>query len=301
LHRDALHYLSQHRKLGDVVFPITQAPGNLDKQFRSVAQDYIHVRNEYTAKYLIFRGMGRFVVKMFYGDPSQGGRLDYFDRSIFKLDGKGLANCYDTAKGVGVLGSKADKGARAKGLPIWTVFPMAAVAGLMCLFLPWLLAKGVTHYMGGSVKEKIDAVTSAVPSPLHGGMAARGQPGYGSTVAAAPDTPPPVVATGIIIGNKQVLVTLSDGRFLHEDQIARITKWEVVALDGQHYEISHDVGKGTPPPPKPPEPELPPPVAGNTMGSAAPVTVSPGNIAPPDNSPKPGLAPVLVPPLKFKH
>jgi len=310
LHRDALHYLSQHRKLGDVVFPITQAPGNLDKQFRSVAQDYIHVRNEYTAKYLIFRGMGRFVVKMFYGDPTMGSRLDYFDRSVFKLDAKGLANCYDTAKGVGVLGSKADKGARAKGLPIWTVFPMAAAAGLLCLLIPWFFAKGVTRFMGGAVKQKIAAINPAntlgPALPAHFTFGQGGPPpsstsapsAPGSPAAAASDTPPPVVVTGLLIGGNQVLAMLSDGRYLHEDQIGKITKWDVFTLDGHRYEISHDVGKGTPPPPKPPEPPPPAPV-NTTAVSNDPVVSTLGNLAPPENSPpKLGLQPKRTQPTK---
>jgi hypothetical protein len=37
--------LSQHHTLGDDVICITQSIGNVDKQFRSVAQDFMYVRN----------------------------------------------------------------------------------------------------------------------------------------------------------------------------------------------------------------------------------------------------------------
>src|SRR6185312_8897230 len=58
--RDVLFYLSQHRHLGDTVVWITQAVMNVDKQFRSVTQDYTYIRNLSKEKMGLFRLPSRF-------------------------------------------------------------------------------------------------------------------------------------------------------------------------------------------------------------------------------------------------
>jgi len=67
--RDVLFYLSQHRKLGDTVVWITQAVMNVDKQFRSVTQDYTYLRNLTKEKMGLFRLPAMFVRKT-YGSPA---------------------------------------------------------------------------------------------------------------------------------------------------------------------------------------------------------------------------------------
>jgi hypothetical protein len=53
---EVLYYLSQHRKLGDDVVCITQSVNNVDKQFRSVAQDYTWLNSV-----RVFSGYRRFL------------------------------------------------------------------------------------------------------------------------------------------------------------------------------------------------------------------------------------------------
>lgn len=137
--KQCLWYLSQHRKLGDVVFAITQAAPNLDKQFRSVAQDFTVVKNGYTAKFGAFRARGRFVRKSYNEEPSRAS--EPFDTGSFVLDKEGLASCYDTARGIGVHGSKADIGTRAKGIPILLIFPLVAVGAILLIAAPVALGK----------------------------------------------------------------------------------------------------------------------------------------------------------------
>jgi len=160
----ALHYLSQHRKLGDIVFPITQASGNLDKQFRSVAEDFTTLRNEYTAKFGPFRGRGRFVRKSYYGEPQPNA--EPFEVASFTIDVKGIASCYDTAKGIGVHGNKADIGRRAKGVPIMWVIPGALILGGLCALLPYLLAKGTSKLMTGA-KSDAQVMIDAAKGKAH--------------------------------------------------------------------------------------------------------------------------------------
>lgn len=158
LGRGALHYLSQHRKLGDIVWPITQAPGNLDKQFRSVAEDFTVLRNEYTAKYGPFRGRGRFVRKTYLSEPTP--KAEPFETATFHLDVGGVASCYDTAKGIGVHGSKADMGRRAKGIPIMWVIPGGIALAALCGVIPWLLGKGAQAWLVGDVPSPVENLAS---------------------------------------------------------------------------------------------------------------------------------------------
>jgi hypothetical protein len=169
-----------------------------------------------------------------------------------------------------------------------------------------MFARGVTHFMGGDVKQKITAMSSTIPGALHpvapasgntttqGVLAPRFGPGQNPSAPAVPPAPPPlppVKAIGYIIGNNRVIVKLSDGRTLHDNQVARITEWEVVGADGQVYEISDDYGHGTPPP------------TVKTPPIVTPATVTLGNLtpAPAENPPKSVPGPVPGPPARPKR
>ena len=111
--RDVLFYLSQHRKLGDTVVWITQAVSNVDKQFRSVTQDYTYVRNLSKEKMGMFRLPSRFLRRS-YGEPATA-TSQCMESGTFTVDVSGVASCYDTAQGVGIhTRSAADKSEKKK-------------------------------------------------------------------------------------------------------------------------------------------------------------------------------------------
>ena len=115
-----LYYLSQHRKLGDDVICITQAVNNVDKQFRSVAQDYTYIRNLAKGKHGVFRLPSLFI-RQTYSQPATGN-VTAMETGTFRLDVTGLATLYDTAKGVGIVGrSGADVHERKRGVPTGAV------------------------------------------------------------------------------------------------------------------------------------------------------------------------------------
>jgi hypothetical protein len=236
LGKGALHYLSQHRKLGDVVWPITQAPGNLDKQFRSVAEDFTVLRNEYTAKYGPFRGRGRFVRRTYLSEPC--GNAEPFEKATFTLDKEGIASCYDTAKGIGVHGNKADIGRRAKGWSIWWAFVGAFVLAGLCGLVPWLLGKGAQHVMQKKAEATMAAAGASSGKMIGGAIsgALPGASGYGQDKplpvvepvadAVAPENP--LYATGYVQRGKRVSYQLSDGRVITErdPELERVdAKW----------------------------------------------------------------------------
>lgn len=233
LGKGALHYLSQHRKLGDIVWVITQAPGNLDKQFRSVAEDFTVLRNEYTAKWGMFRGRGRFVRRSYLSEPQANS--EPFETASFTLDG--VAECYDTAKGIGVHGSKADIGRRAKGIPILWVIPGFLVLASLCVVIPWALGKGAGAYLSGGQKGSSAAESASVVPP-----AVESAPVVAAPRAPAVERPAyvrqpvdekTVWVTGYSVRGPKINVTLSDGRTLTEkDDLARVERNFVELKDG---------------------------------------------------------------------
>ena len=130
----ALWYLSQHRKFGDDVVCITQAVGNVDKQFRVLAQDFTYMRNLGQQKFWIFRGIsGRFLWRR-YLEP-ETATATVFETGSFRIDVSGIASCYDTAAGVGVLGGgSADRGKKQRGLPMSTMFLGVLAVALVAFF-----------------------------------------------------------------------------------------------------------------------------------------------------------------------
>jgi len=239
LGRAAIHYMSQHRKLGDIVWPITQSCGNLDKQFRSVAEDYTVLRNEYTAKMGVFRGMGRFVRKSYYSEPQ--GKAEPFETATFHIDTKGIAACYDTAKGIGVHGSKADIGRRAKGIPIWMVFPAIIAVAMMCVFIPMLMGRAAGSFIGGGKKNEkqtsptVQAATQLIPgyavvtspSPTVQPQAYQVPPSQTQT-----NTPKPFVR-GYLVKGGWVSVVMDDGSVVNEldDRLTEVRRGRV-KMDG---------------------------------------------------------------------
>jgi len=241
LGRGALHYLSQHRKLGDIVWVITQAPGNLDKQFRSVAEDFTVLRNEYLAKYGPFKGRGRFVRRTYLSESAINSG-DAFEKAAFALDKEGVASCYDTAKGIGVHGSKADIGRKVKGISIWWAvvgaFVLAALVGLV----PWAMGKVAQKAITGGAKHErqdkgfvdgaIDSVRSSLPQSAPTSLAVTSQ------VPPIEGLPPlgsaefPLYATGYVMKRGVVQYQLSDGRVVssRDPEMSEVSprwfKWE---------------------------------------------------------------------------
>lgn len=119
-----IYYLSQHRKLGDTVLLITQSVQNVDRQMRSVAQDFSYIRNMRKEKSGLFKLPGVFMRRVFL-EPA-GGNFRATETTMFRLNLR-TAGCYDTAAGVGIQGlGAADVKEKAKGVP-WWVFPIAVV------------------------------------------------------------------------------------------------------------------------------------------------------------------------------
>jgi hypothetical protein len=142
---EVLYYLSQHRKLGDDVVCITQSVGNVDKQFRSVAQDYTYIKNLAKQKVGLFR-LPSIFTRNTYPQPATDTSKP-MESGTFSLDVTGLASLYDTARGVGIHGrGGADTNARKKGLHwAWVIVGLVAL-GVLLKYLPTILTHAFSHH-----------------------------------------------------------------------------------------------------------------------------------------------------------
>jgi len=167
--------------------------------FRDKAHYFIKLKNGYQTTYGMFRARGRFTWYKFTSEPV-GKDSEPMAEGRFEMDPDGLMGCYRTEDGVGITGVAADKGQRAKGIPIMYIFPMLIGLGLVLASVPWLLGKGVQYLF---VKPKVQKVASVKP------VAGPTQSNVGSAVL---DTGlPEVRVTGYVMDQRGPMVMLSDG------------------------------------------------------------------------------------------
>ena len=146
--RHLLFYNSQHGKLGDECFFISQSTGLVEKQILVLCQDFTYVRNHRLEKYGWFRGDDKFSYKVYPRAVTSPNDLAMHG-GTFPLE-KAMADCYDTSAGVGMPGgSRADNAARAKGAPLkLVILAGAAVLGFSFWFFTFGLG-GLTKRILG--------------------------------------------------------------------------------------------------------------------------------------------------------
>ena len=216
----ALFYLSQHRKLGDDVICITQSIANVDKQFRSMAQDFCYVTNHSKEKFLTLFRQPPFFSFRKYLTPVTGASTETpMEFGTFRLDVEGLAKCYDTSAGVGIVGGAlADTQTRTRGLSILWLIPIIFCGLWLLVRVPGWGLGGIMRVAGlSSAKLKASPVVSSsgtasngvqkIPAPLSGGPAPVGQPSS-TTIDATTNE---VFVTGLFSDGKSVIAYLSDG------------------------------------------------------------------------------------------
>ena len=247
---EVLYYLSQHRKLGDDVICVTQSVANVDKQFRSVAQDFTYIRNLGKEMHGKFRLPARFVRKTYSQPPTGSTAVEPMDIGFFSLDINGIARCYDTAKGVGIHGrSGADTRQRPKGIH-WAWF-IVGLPMLLFLFIRYA-PSAVVHLLNHNVApRKQSAVAVPIPgspapalSPVSNHTASFQNTNSAPSQSALPVEPsqqpaaPPVVCVGWCCIGTNYLAFTSDGeiyesRFHELDYIQR----RKISILGKVYDI----------------------------------------------------------------
>jgi hypothetical protein len=203
-------YFKQHRKVSDDLYLIIQHEGNVDKQLRTLGEDFTYLRNGMKSKMPGCFGL----VRQRRGFTAQTYMEPYNSRSIkygnkwFPLDPNGIASCYHTQAGVGIRGQTADVGkGLAKGMPPWLLVLVLVACFVGVAFLPGKLYKKMTQ-------KAVAAVTNgpARPSQIT-------QRFFGSALPLSVTPGPAIVETNEVFLNGYVFVPgkgfeifLSDGR-----------------------------------------------------------------------------------------
>ena len=174
----AIYYSSQHRKLGDDVILITQAPKMVDTTFRNLAQDYTVLRNHALETLFFFKAPKVFTRQTFLNLPTANETP--MEKSTFRLD-MDVARCYDTSQGVGIheRGEADTKGDKRKGIQwYWGVaafilliylgaqIPSACgklVAGKVSSTSEWVKDSNATVFGGGK-----GSTNNVQPGPIDG-------------------------------------------------------------------------------------------------------------------------------------
>lgn len=236
--RDALTYLSMHGKLGDDVLGITQAVGNVDKQFRVLAQQYTYLRNLSYERLGIFRSANAFLMMQYLDEP-KGMFAKPQLMKVYRLD-LAVAKTYETAKGVGgIAGLNADKSRRKPGLPLPFLF--AAIGVLMVgvvlafhyvpRFFQKKLSKATQVHL--PVATALASASNSPPPSSQGSVIKTPVMANGEDISRAvkPET---VFFTGLVEMGGVKTIYLSDGRQLLSTAVKGFTKTSAF-VDGRLY------------------------------------------------------------------
>jgi len=140
-------YAAQHRKFGDDVVLVTQSTKQIMPALRELGQDFTVIRNHGKERIGIFRQPAVFVADTYTEPPGPTSKA--MSTTPFTLDRKGLAQCYDTSSGVGIIAAgAADVHERKKGLSwVWILVGLGVIFCAL-ISIPFWTKKATMHYFG---------------------------------------------------------------------------------------------------------------------------------------------------------
>lgn len=233
-------YNSQHAKLNDSVLFITQNTKLVDQNLCRLAQDFTYCRNHRLEKHGRFRGDNKFTAHTYPGPVSNDKEVT-LNVETYHLD-KALADCYDTSAGVGMPGGgTADKGYRAKGIPLKMIWVGLGVVLVACwVFFTYGLPMLTNRFLAPAINPKSNAGPAAPVSDLVPGAVVETPTSRSGLLDTISAPEPSIWPTGVVMSSRRVYVQMSDGtrRFWSSanrtasDRITDITPAAVV-IDGQ--------------------------------------------------------------------
>jgi len=226
------YYNSQHRKLWDELVFITQFEKLIDIRVRGFVQEFCYFENHGLSKFMTWFQRPKVFTMEVHRKPPGLGSPPPNERRHYQIDLE-LAACYDTSAGVGISGRKKPETGRRKGVPFWLiVFPALAIALLLAKIPGWT-SGGVMTLMGREGKKETSQPVAAAPSfapPIPFQPLAKQ---LQQTEAKKPD---PVVVKSYLTSGRKLIVTLSDGRILGEnDGVLRMDTDYLYLRDGSRY------------------------------------------------------------------
>lgn len=205
-------YATQHRKMGDDIVAITPASGLLDKQFRMLCGECIVLDNWYRRKLGWVRAPRMITWRKYMNCPPEQAEHAIQQGRIY-IDAKGLAACYRTEEGVGIVGRGADKGKYAKGIPWYMIFVL--IAGVA--FGVWWVSSAAMRYVQRRAMRSMPVARASAGVVGAGGytnsvVSAAGYTNSGVSVPVTLTNGVYVRGWGMLWNPKRVMFMLSDGR-----------------------------------------------------------------------------------------
>lgn len=226
-------YARQQRKLRDEWYIVSQHHKDVDCLLHRVIQDFTVCRNHGMERLGIFRQPAVFRTQTYNQPPQPSSRVMH--ERMFRLDVKGLAQCYDTSAGVGIAGGfAADRNREKKGLHPAFLIALVVLLVVIVGAVPFGLGKAARSFITRAVTGR-----DLRPAERRGPMMVLPDPGPPPTKEPAPSlresvvpSPGPTVevsdvrVTGWAPSRGGLVVFLSDGRRLHtsDSRLRRITE-----------------------------------------------------------------------------
>ena len=256
-------WASQHRKLKDICYFVTQSVENVHVSVRRLGAQFHYIRNYRKETYRGFRRGDGFVRTTYLKQPTSESAVP-IEEKTFRLDVKGICSCYYTAGGVGISAKGvADGGSKKKGMSMKWLWAGAAACILGLCFvlfvLPRLVLHGVVNSTVGASVKAAAATGNTVVSPVRSDSTPRALAEQGTrlaaSVAALPQEPRPapaplVVPTRVyvtsITGSRargRFTINLSDGRtYTEEDGAVTYIGRNYVVAAGVRYQMIQGSG-----------------------------------------------------------
>lgn len=156
----------QHRKIGDNAWFMSHHHKDIDSAIQRIIETTVCMKNRGRMRVGMFRQPDIFSAAHMQRVPQ--GAQSPMNTEHFKLDAKGLAQCYDTSGGVGGLkgGTAADTTHKRKGLPFWALILLVILGALAATQFPRLIgmAVGKTVKMGDKAIADAMGVTNREPA-----------------------------------------------------------------------------------------------------------------------------------------
>jgi len=158
-----IFHMSQHAKLNEEIIFQTQSVKMVDSVISRLAQDFVYCTNHRIQKFGKFRGSNKFTARTYQG-PVQSASEETLNVEEYPLD-LALAACYDTSAGVGMSGgSSADKGQRATGWPLWSIWAgLAAAVVLAFVGFRYGLPSITNKILAPGLSPKGSGISSVIP------------------------------------------------------------------------------------------------------------------------------------------
>lgn len=202
-------YNSQHRKLDDEVWFVTQFLELVDSRVRGFAEEYCYVENNANMRYLgVFKGLKYVTVSAYKSPRAKSGKSNgicvWSKRLRFN---KGLLATYDTSAGVGMPGIGRPEQKKFKGISILWAIPLVVLVVVLVAQIPGAIGSIFSR------KVKKDLAPTAQPAAA---VSPNSAPGPAASLDADKKELP--YPTGVAFGNGRVCIAMSDGTTVIEGQ-----------------------------------------------------------------------------------